>query len=64
MKMKIYTMMDEPGRFGPLKDWEGYLERVKRLPLDALERESALRVALEVIEDLKQHAEISRTNSD
>jgi hypothetical protein len=54
-EMEIYGMMDEPARFGSVEEWEQFLERVKRLPLDALEREPMIRRAQRVIEDIRRH---------
>ena len=36
MKMEIYGLMDPPGCFDSVEEWEQQLERVKRLPTIAL----------------------------
>lgn len=45
MEMEIHGMIDSPGRFDSVEKWERHLEMVKRLPMDALEREPMIRRA-------------------
>lgn len=48
-EIEVFGMMDEPGWLEPRKTWERHLGKVKRLPLNALEREPMIETAELVI---------------
>ncbi len=47
--MVSYSFIDDPGPFGTLEEWEGYLERMRALPDDTPAKASGIRLAEDMI---------------
>lgn len=48
-KWVLTAMIDDPGQFAPLENWEVYLAQIKTLPENDMMRASEIRYAKRVI---------------